>query len=70
MKQNEVTIGQLCWCRIGDERARVVVVQRVEREKRTRSFQTRVDVRFMVRRENESKVLPKARSASALTKVE
>lgn len=59
MKQKDIVIGQTYTTKVGEHQVRVVVVER-----RTDSFSNRA--RFLVRRLEEERVLPKTRAASAL----
>ncbi len=59
MKQKDIVIGQTYTTKVGEHQVRVVVMER-----RTDSFSNRA--RFLVRRLEEERVLPKTRAASAL----
>lgn len=69
MKQANVQIGATYETRIGEEIARVVVVRMVTELTRGAFGSKRNQTRFEVRREGESKPLPKLRAASALRPV-
>jgi hypothetical protein len=65
MKVKEIQIGGTYLTKIGEERVRVVVVDRVPMLGGYQGDRQRPD-RFRVRRENEARVLPKWRTAAAL----
>lgn len=74
MKQTEVKVGDTVYCKIGSELCKCVVVAEVQDTKRVYSkysglaIDTRMVVRYRIRRDSEATPLPKLRTAAALRK--
>lgn len=68
MKMKDIVVGATYLTYIGSNLSRVVVVSRVEGDK-TSPFASNRRLSFRVRREDETTVLPKRRSAAALREI-